>query len=580
MKTSSYIYSMQKIENFLQQLSCEQIRQSVLDIDDSYSNDWDILAELLQNSVDAIRKTDNANDGQIEITVDCQNHLIKVVDNGIGIQPLKLQKLLSLFGTDKKGDDSSVGEKGVGLKFAMFSCNDFKIITGNDTGSAEAIVKDALIWKMRTEEVALPLEYDTYPTPVKGTQVILNKVNEDHPLFELTIEQLIYILRTKTAIGNTNTIWDSSDIRIKITLNYISPDGKPVTEIIPFQYWLPIDGISDKDKINLDDYLSYVKEADRDNDQKRNQLKNKVVYWERRYSLNNRDIKAICCVVPTRATWDSFTSAFELASEEQLKDDIWRDKFGYATYSAGIFMSVKGMPTGINIEHPTTGAGGTWAQIFLMFEDRKLKFDIGRKSIHGKTKNTYKELARKMFNEYQNNVAKYVSGSVSPESTPWEKDEIFKEIESLIDLNSKKTSFVKTPRSQEGTVAALFFEAIGSGLIKDIKPLIAGYKNKYDLYALWDSKRVVIEFKNQLYKILKDWNDEVKMFTDIDCVVCWDVSEEDIQSFKDSSIVLEPVEPDGLINKNLHKFPHATHVLRYSGFIKPIYIIDMKIIVT
>lgn len=74
MKSTGYIRGMATISNFLQQLSCEQIRQSILDIDDSYSHDWDVLAELLQNSVDAIRKSSNENEGAIEIKVDCQNH--------------------------------------------------------------------------------------------------------------------------------------------------------------------------------------------------------------------------------------------------------------------------------------------------------------------------------------------------------------------------------------------------------------------------------------------------------------------------------------------------------------------------
>ena len=37
-------------------LSMAMVRRSIRGIDDSYSNYWDILAELLQNSVDAIKK--------------------------------------------------------------------------------------------------------------------------------------------------------------------------------------------------------------------------------------------------------------------------------------------------------------------------------------------------------------------------------------------------------------------------------------------------------------------------------------------------------------------------------------------
>lgn len=565
------------IPNFLQNLACEQIRQSILDIDDSYNNDWDILAELLQNSVDAIRKTES-NDGIIQIKVDCQNRSIKVTDNGIGIDPDKLPKLISMFGTDKREDEKSIGEKGVGLKFAIFSCNEFHLKTGNENGTSQAKIIDAYTWKKSTNNTFLSLEYDILNENIKGTEVTLNKISDEQAIFNLTLPQLKYVLRTRTAIGNTNVIWDATDININVTLTYVDPAGNEFKDTIPFKYWLPIEGIGENDKLSLSEYNDYIREADRTDQQKRNKLKNKVIYWDKYFDLNNRKVKFFCCAVPGRAVWNDISIHFNLGTEDNLKDGEWIDKFGYSLQQPGIFMSVKGMPTGITIEPPTTGAAGMWAQMFVLIEDRKLKFDIGRKSIHGKTKNIYKEKARIIFNEYRTNISKYVAGDVAPESTSWDRDEIFKEIEELIDLRNKNTSFLKTPKDQEATVAALFYEALGRGIIKDIKPLISGYKHKYDLFGLWGNKRVVIEFKSKLFKILKDWNDEQKMFTDIDCVVCWDVSEDDQQAFKDVGIILEKAEPDGLINKNLQKFPHATHTLRYSGLQNTIYVIDIKIV--
>jgi hypothetical protein len=234
------------------------------------------------------------------------------------------------------------------------------------------------------------------------------------------------------------------------------------------------------------------------------------------------------------------------------------------------------MPTGIRIESPITGSAGTWGSIFMIFEDRKLTFDIGRKSIHGKAQKIYQEYARDIFNELRNNVLKYTSGDISPESTQWDRDEIFNEVESLIDLKNENTKFIKTPRDQEATVAAIFFECIGNGKIQEIKPLIAGYKNKYDLYAWWNKKRIVIEFKSHLFKIIKDGNDQVKLFNEVDCVVCWDVSEIDEQSFRDVSITLEEVEKPNPFKKVIEAFPYSTHILRYSNFAKPIYVIDLK----
>lgn len=78
----------------------EQIRRSIQDIDDSYNNEWDILAELLQNSVDAIRETERPS-GKITIELDSRHRTIRVVDDGIGIDSDDLAPLLRPFSTRK-----------------------------------------------------------------------------------------------------------------------------------------------------------------------------------------------------------------------------------------------------------------------------------------------------------------------------------------------------------------------------------------------------------------------------------------------------------------------------------------------
>ena len=100
------------------------IRKSIRGIDDSYNNFWDILAELIQNSVDAINKKEIP-DGNIKIVIDSVNKTIRVIDDGIGIEHGDIPILLSPFSTNKENDSSSIGEKGVGLKFVIFQSNEF-----------------------------------------------------------------------------------------------------------------------------------------------------------------------------------------------------------------------------------------------------------------------------------------------------------------------------------------------------------------------------------------------------------------------------------------------------------------------
>ena len=61
----------------------KNIRKSIKDIDDSYNNDWDILAELCQNSCDAIKLKKPLNP-EITLEINAANKSIIIEDNGQG----------------------------------------------------------------------------------------------------------------------------------------------------------------------------------------------------------------------------------------------------------------------------------------------------------------------------------------------------------------------------------------------------------------------------------------------------------------------------------------------------------------
>jgi hypothetical protein len=237
------------------------------------------------------------------------------------------------------------------------------------------------------------------------------------------------------------------------------------------------------------------------------------------------------------------------------------------------------MPTGITTEHPSTGYAGYWSNIFVIFEDAKLKFDIGRKAIHGKQAGIYREYSKKIFNEFVQHVTKYVSGEVNTISD-WNRDETFAEIDRLVDLGVQGINFKKNPSDQEASVVALFFECIGNGRIRQLTPLCCGYRSKYDLYALWGHKKLVIEFKARLKNITRDFEDAQKMFNEINCLVCWEVSGEDVQALADLGITVEKIDPSPLSTTSAPIVPHATHRMVLSGFVQPIYVIDLKVVLS
>lgn len=560
-------------ENFLIP-DFRQIRHSIKDIDDSYNNDWDLIAELCQNAVDAVRASDEEV-GKIDLVINSNEKSIAITDNGIGIDPNDLPYLLKPFSSNKLGNDNSIGEKGVGLTYVMFSSNYFEIVSGTALGSSKGVINNAYNWKNSSDESGLNLDYSRLNDSFHGTKVTLKNVI-NNKFFTYTFDQLKFVLLTRTALGNTRNIWNG-DKQLIINLTYIDQNNEKYSEILSNKYQYVISNLNEHHIIDLDDFVEFASKPDRSDLDKRRKLADKIIYKTGKFihPTDNREIKYFACFVPKRSTWSDLSVIDNLITKEQLESEDYLENYGYIRYQEGITVSVKGMPTGIAIEHPSTGYAGYWSNIFIIFEDRMAKFDIGRKSLPGPLNRIYRKYSKEIFNEFLKYVTKYVSGEIHYD-IDWDKDETFAEINSIIDLNSDKISFQKTPRDQEASVAAIFYECIGRGYIKEITPIISGYRNKYDLYGLWGNKKVVFEFKSKLKNIIKDFSDQQKMFDQVDCVVCWNVSEDDIQAFSNLAITVEEVRPN-LLGVSSNKFPNSTHKLILANFVDPIYVIDLKL---
>jgi hypothetical protein len=552
----------------------EQIKNSIRDIDDSYNHEWDVIAELCQNAVDAIKKTD-LEEGYINISINSIDKSIRITDNGIGISPDELPDLLKPFSTNKRGDFNSIGEKGVGLTFVMFSGDYFEIKSGNQDGSRKGLLKDAYLWKNSDSDEFLSLHIEDLKNNIQGTEVLVKGVRNTS-FFELNFEQLKYVLRTKTALGSTLPIW-GEERNVLVELEYIDTNGKKHrTNELPFQYLLPYELVQKGSKIDYDEFMDFASEPQRSDHEKRNKIRNKIIFKQGIYTHSNtREIKYAACFVPSRKTWEKLSLTLGVCDPKDVEDEEWKEKYGYTMVRNGIMTSVKGMPTGIAIDHPSTGFAGYWSNIFILFEDPYLNFDIGRKSIHGRQASILRDYAKSIFNDFLK-IAKFVSGEAEIDFD-WDRDELFEEIELLPDLDYPNIKLKKSPKDQEAGVAALFFECLGNGIITGISPLVSGYKNKYDLYVKWGRKKKVIEFKSKLRNIVKDFNDAVKMFNEMDCIVCWDISEDDKQELRTKlAVEVEDIVVNPLGPENTQIFPNSTHKLTLSGFTAPVYVIDLK----
>lgn len=553
-----------------------QIRHQIRGILDSYSHEWDILAELAQNSIDAIRRQPPTR-GHIKLVVDAKAGVIEFSDNGCGIHPDKLQGLLRPFATDKIGMNNQIGQKGVGLTFILFSGNFFEIETHSRGGSKAAVVRHANSWmSMQADDKLLVQLRDVAPKST-GVTVKITLADSDHLLWTLTFEQLLFALRTRTALGNTDYIWGGG-LNCDFELVHTSKSGVERAAEYDCRYVLPTEGLKPDDSISMDDYIEWRSSttADRSDQDKRRKLQNKVIFKSAKKRQAGRELSYWACFVPNRSSWQVLSESHGLTRmKSDGAENIYGDEIssGYS-FSGGLFTSSKGMPTGISIDLKPRGSAGYVPNLFILIEDPSLSFDIGRKAIQGRQQAMLREIAYEVFRQYIREFVKYVSGSVDDPDPIYDRDIAFEEIRDLPDLDAIDSNFIKRPNGQEATVVGLFFEQLGKGRFGNFRPFISGYKNRYDLYGKLDKKSLVVEFKFDLAGLFRDFSDERKMFDEVDVVVVWDVTEKDRGLIANAGLSISVIS-ENLLGGVKRVFPGSAYKLNIEG-VRSIEVVCMR----
>lgn len=553
-----------------------QIRHQIRGVLESYSHDWDVLAELAQNAIDAIVREDPTR-GHVTLSVNANERSIEISDNGAGIDPSSLRRLLRPFGSDKPGMPNQIGQKGVGLTFVLFSSVDFEIETHSVTGSAKAKIIGAQSWLESETDSDLLVEIsEIEPKSVRGTRVRLKIADPESALFKLSFDQLFFALRTRTALGSTRFIWEAPlNCDAKVTHTDLS--GNVSEREFDCNYLLPIEGLKGDDLISVEGYIDWRQEKDRPDAEKRRKLKDKIIYTSGKRYQAGRDIRFWSCFVPNRATWTTLSKIWGLIDDDEIADDDGDEMFLGYRFTGGLYTSSKGMPTGIFLELKPRGSAGYFPNFFILIEDPSLSFDIGRKSIQGRQQGMLREIAYEQFRTYINEFVKYTSGSIDDPEPSYDREELFQEIGTIPNLESEQSRFVKRPNAQEATVAAMFFEQIGKGGFSGFSPLISGYRGRYDLYGRIGAKSQVVEFKFDLAGLFRDFSDERKMFDEVDTVVLWEITERDRSILSRRGLTLSEIGA-GLLSKSSSKFPNAHYQLHIDG-VNSVEIVSMKKIV-
>jgi len=542
--------------DFLSKPAIPRLRKEIQNICDSYSHPWDVLAELCQNSVDAITLHqklfgEDGKEHSIHLNLDARERSIRIRDTGKGFSARNFERLLSPHGTDKEDDLDLIGEKGVGLTYTIFVCNHYEIKTKSSKAYIHGIIQNASLWKQNTIQTIPVCEIQawkqkTYDPAETHTEIYLKGVEridfEEEDIFLQSPKIIEYLLRTKTAIGSTRDLFGKKPLKINVVLTTIDMDGKKTQLPIKFEYMLPTQLLVDPSKaIDLDTFKETA--ADLDDRQKAKRLLGRAITSKKIEERAGRSINYYAFFAPSRKLWHEISEKNGLMTLDENNDEI-------PLYTGGIYVATRGMPTGITIEPPITGVAGYWANCYIIFEDNHINFDVGRKSIPGRTKGILRDIAKKVFQGFMPfvqyvSVTPAVKGGTSASIQAYEKNKTFEFLKKLPNLGISKIGYCKHPDRQEAAVAALFHEMVGAGILKGYRTLTTGYKQTYDLWAYYRISKdlvgsqfsklandsgfielpTVIEFKYRAEDILKDFQDDRKFFADIDLLVAWDLDE-------------------------------------------------------
>lgn len=401
------------LEKYQDQFSEHDLRSEVQEIVRSYRHSWDIYSELVQNSVDAInRKFNVLNDenyylynefrsryghidpdpdfrGKLEIIWDKDKNTLTIRDNGIGMEQDRMESYLLPKGSGKSiGKD--YGFKGYGFTFATFISEEVKIKSKfiGEEHTKEVFLEGCFNWLAKNGP--FPEGSDDGPhnsqKPIEeesGT-VIEIKLSDNYAEFfpaiaslddvkevidtKDDIKKLEYILRTRTAIGNTRHLFGEEPVvAIDVYLKVIV-EQEIETKLVKYNYLHPKEH---REVASLSyDFEEYIQN-----------LTNYAFQRDFRalfYSIKDKEVGTLRTV-----KFDIALCSISQTRLNNIERDLGIPDEADYELSYGIHLAINGMPTGIRIDN-WDNSGGYLKRYFVIVDTdltMSEQLDSGRKGI-------------------------------------------------------------------------------------------------------------------------------------------------------------------------------------------------------
>jgi hypothetical protein len=453
----------------------------------SYSHGVDFLAEALQNAADAIdTRRARAPEGdrasvpaRIHIVFDCPARCFSVLDTGTGMSKTDLGLVLTPNVTLKSGREAragtsrSRGHKGVGLTFLALASNRLELRTCDGTARFDVSVLGGQRWVDSDGESAKPIAEATASEPASEldsdtyTAVTVSEFDSedlDDDIFELGLEDLVWRLRTVTAVGNTKPVFEGvaelpAEEHIHVTLDYTGSDGRSVKgHQVPYRYASIEELIPGGRRVDFAD-LELISEGA----QLLTEVRGKGVrYVSHRTSASGRTIDAYGFAMDGRDVEDVRETR---AKRKEFFPDEWQ----------GTFVATRNMPTRVPLDHDLIQPRAYRRRLLLLLQDDELELDVGRKTLTGPTSRMLRSTLKAIWEE---DLQKVVSRLQPLGSSPDREllEAIAQSARDREDLGAN-VPYLKTPSEALG-VLALFHELVahGNGYLPSLRTLKTGVR--------------------------------------------------------------------------------------------------------
>jgi hypothetical protein len=433
-----------------------KLAQNVLS---SYSHAKDYLAEALQNSADAIDARHDAEPGapaRILIEFDVKARMFSVADTGTGIPVNALRIVLTPNVTLKDGTlaqtrrKRSRGEKGVGLSFLALASNRLRIETCDGEERYELEVVGAQRWvasdgktKKPLAELRGPFEKDKHLGSDKYTVVTLSELERDQfseDLFELSRDELEWMLRTSTAVGNTAALFGEPPTPdVTVELGYTDVNGKRVARRpVSYRYWSPEEFVAPKDVLDAGSLLQLGPE------QIRERVRGKAVrYVERWETAAGHQVDTYIFAIDGR-------EMAKIAERRRERSEFFPDEW------QGFFVASCDMPAGFAFEPGKIQPRTYLRRMFALLQDDQLRLDLGRKTLTGRTLRMMRDVVWSAWDEDGlRGVVRNLQAEGPQEPTPAEKAAFVQTVDRLKrapDLGLD-VPYLKEPEKRTGVIA-------------------------------------------------------------------------------------------------------------------------------